>query len=241
MKKILRHPLTQSALATLIVGYIWLLRLTCRFKVEGLEHPKAFWEKGQPIIVALWHGRLLLTPALFARSYCPDDVQVDALISDHADGRLIARVAQGCGLHVITGSSSKGGAKAARTMIQQAQKGHSLLITPDGPRGPRMHLAPGVTEVAKLTGLPVVPATISASAGILFKSWDCFLMPRPFSRILIQWGEPVVLTKKMDAALRAQKKSHLEKAMVTAQMEGDKTIGNPEVVEPANIPKEFVE
>jgi len=113
------------------------------------------------------------------------------LISQHRDGEYISRIAEVFGSHVIRGSATRGGVRAFKQMILALKEGCNLVITPDGPRGPRAQVKSGAIELAKLTGAPIVPVSFSAVRRRFLKSWDAFLLPLPFCRAVYIWGEPI--------------------------------------------------
>ena len=229
MKQLFKSPFTQWLIGALIAVYIFILRCTCRVKVENAHYPNKFWEKGKPILISLWHGRLLMMSLL-----PPKDKTMFVLISGHSDGRIIKNALSFFGLKSIRGSSSKGGALAARKMVDQAKAGNTLLITPDGPHGPRMHADKGVIGVARMSELPILPVTISAKNGKIVSSWDRFLLPRPFTTLLIRWGKPITVQRKADEATRLDIKTTLEKHMNQLQKEADRSLGRTGAIEPDN-------
>lgn len=162
----------------------WLYRLL-RIVHVNRDSPESCWAKGERIIFAFWHGRLLMMP--FAYPGKP----VATLISQHRDGEYISRIAVVFGSRVIRGSATRGGVRAFKQMILALKEGLDLVITPDGPKGPRAKVKSGVIELAKLTGAPIVPVTFSAARRRSLKSWDAFLLPLPFSRAVYIWGEPI--------------------------------------------------
>ena len=165
----------------LMMGLYRLLR-SVHVNRDSLESCLA---KGERVIVAFWHGRLLMMP--FAYPGKP----LATLISQHRDGEYISRMAVVFGSRVIRGSATRGGVRAFKQMILALKEGFNLVITPDGPRGPRAKVKSGVIELAKLTGAPIVPVTFSAARRRFLKSWDAFLLPLPFSRAVYIWGEPI--------------------------------------------------
>ena len=167
--------------AWLMIGLNRLLRIV-HVNRDSLESCLA---KGERVIVAFWHGRLLMMP--FAYPGKP----VATLISQHRDGEYISRIAVVFGFRVIRGSATRGGVRAFKQMFLALKEGFNLVITPDGPRGPRAKVKSGVIELAKLTGAPIVPVTFSAARRRFLKSWDAFLIPLPFSRAVYIWGEPI--------------------------------------------------
>ena len=118
---------------------------------------KAFWETGRPVIIAFWHGRQIMMPLCYGGS------RLAILISEHRDGELIHRIVRRFGFDTVRGSTTRGGARALRQMARLGRSGADLAVTPDGPKGPRCVAQAGVVELAKLTGMPIIPLTFSAS------------------------------------------------------------------------------
>lgn len=165
----------------------WLvdaLMATCRFRVERGERYERFVAAGEPVIFAVWHGRLL------PLTYHHRERGIAALISQSGDGEYIARVVEGWGYEPVRGSSSRGGREALRSLVKRARRGQSLAITPDGPRGPRQKLQPGIITAAQLTGLPIIPLAGGASRAWWPGGWDRFCVPKPFARVRVLYGEP---------------------------------------------------
>ena len=165
-------------------GVLNALMATVRFEVENEENVTRFTDQGTPVIFSLWHGRLL------PLTYYHRNRRITAIISRSEDGEYIARVVEGWGYHTTRGSTSRGGSSALRGLVKAARKGHSLAITPDGPRGPRQQLQPGVITVAQMTGLPIIPLAGGCTRAWWPGSWDRFLVPKPFSRVTVLYGEP---------------------------------------------------
>lgn len=138
-------------------GVVWGLRWTMRIRIVNSETADAFWEKGSHFILAFWHGRQLMMPFIYKGK------GISILISRHRDGERMARMVGHFGFQSARGSTTRGGAMALRRLIQSARSGADLAVTPDGPRGPRHMVQRGVVRLAKLTGLPILPATFGAS------------------------------------------------------------------------------
>src|SRR5262245_25788446 len=177
-KRLLSSQAVQWLLSTIGSGYVLLVRWTSR-----IDRPSP--PGGGPFVIALWHGRLAMLHQLRIGNR-----PLVALISSHRDGQLISKCAWYYNIRTVTGSSTRGGISAVRQLLRLTREGHSLIITPDGPRGPRMHVNKGIVEIARLSGLPILPAAIG-STGKELKTWDHFLVPAPFSRVAIRWGEPL--------------------------------------------------
>jgi lysophospholipid acyltransferase (LPLAT)-like uncharacterized protein len=141
------------------IGYATIRALgwTLRIRTLHAERVRVFWESGRGVIIAFWHSRQLMMPLCYGGS------RLFVLISEHRDGELIHRIVRWFGLDTIRGSTTRGGARALRQMARRGREGVDLAVTPDGPRGPRCVAQPGVVELAKLTGQPIVPLTFAAS------------------------------------------------------------------------------
>lgn len=188
----------QNALAALGGALLDALMSTTRIRTEGDEHFRRFWDAGKPTVFVLWHGRLL------PPTYHHRQQGVVTLISQHRDGEYITRVVHRWGYVAVRGSSSKGGLHALRELLRHLRAGRSLAITPDGPRGPREKLKLGPLLAAQRAGAPVIPTASAASRAWFLGGWDRFLIPKPFARLQIVYGEPVWIPRDADeAALQA--------------------------------------
>lgn len=166
-------------------GIIRLLYRLNRIDFVGEHHPQAIWSRGEHLILAFWHDQLLL----MVKGYRGPGSKI--LISASKDGELIARVMDYFGQQAVRGSSSRGGRAAFKELVALAKEDVDLVITPDGPRGPRHELKDGVVQLARLGGRPVVPMAFACSRGHRFSSWDKFLLPLPFGRGVFSFGSPV--------------------------------------------------
>ncbi len=165
------------------------LRLLVRCEILGQQHLTAQWELGRRVIISFWHDQLLL----MVQGYPGKNARI--LISPSKDGELIARVMRFFGQEAVRGSSSRGGREAFKYLVKIAADPVDLVITPDGPKGPRHQLKEGVVQLARMTGRPVVPMAFACSRGHRFASWDRFLFPYPFSRGVYSYGEPLFYQK----------------------------------------------
>lgn len=138
----------------------WLIRLlgkALRIRTEGAESVDELYRQGRRMIIAFWHGRQLMMPLTYRGA------QAHVLISQHPDGELVHRIVSRFGFRSVRGSTTRGGAAALRQLIELGHSGVDLVVTPDGPRGPRHVAQIGVIHLAKATGLPIVPLTFSCS------------------------------------------------------------------------------
>jgi hypothetical protein len=136
---------------------IKLVGRTLRLQTRHAHRVHAYWRAGRNVIVAFWHGRQLMMPLAYGGR------RLYVLISEHHDGELIARILRRFGFGAVRGSTTRGGARALRQLGRLGRQGTDLAVTPDGPRGPRCVAQAGVVQLARLTGLPILPLTFAAS------------------------------------------------------------------------------
>ncbi len=184
-----------------------ILSRTMKVEVINSEIPRSFWEKGNPAIGACWHGRLLMMPIAYQGK------KLSFLVSPHRDGQIVGKALERFGFHPILGSTTRKGFSAFKKMMKAQQNGSDIGIIPDGPRGPRYRAQIGVIELAKLTGRPIVPLSFSASKRKVFKTWDHFLLPYPFSKGVFIWGEPIHVDQTGNHAHLEEKRILLERRL----------------------------
>ena len=175
----------------LIVLGFGLYRLwarTLRLRVEDPHNVVAF-VRNQPVIFAIWHNRLLMLPRVF--DPCFPTRQSFGLISASRDGDLVSILIERSGYGTIRGSSSRQGVSALRQLVDTLAAGGNVLLTPDGPRGPVYEASQGLVFLAQKTGAPVVPIHMEYSSCWRLKSWDRFIVPRPFARLRAIFGAPI--------------------------------------------------
>jgi hypothetical protein len=164
---------------------IHLLGLTLRIKAEGRAELGPRGKQDEPPLWSLWHETILMSV------WYHRDQDVHVMISASRDGELISTIGRFFGYTAVRGSSSRGGKEATREMVDFLKAGKRCAITPDGPRGPRREMKPGAVNIARLTGCPVVPFGFAAEHCWRLKSWDQFIIPKPFSRAVFVYGEPI--------------------------------------------------
>ncbi len=185
-------------LGTLLVR---ALAATWRTTIHGRTPARDRQARGEgAIILCLWHGQML--PLLCAHRGEPATV----LVSEHRDGEIIARILAAFKFSAARGSSSRGGSRALLELAQLVRAGNDIAITPDGPRGPRRQLAPGVLLIAQRTGAAVIPLVAHADRVWRLRSWDAFEIPKPFARITVLYDTPVNVSapSARDAAAQTQ-------------------------------------
>ncbi len=154
------------------------------------------------------------------------------LISQHQDGQLISRAASYIGVSTVKGSLNRGGAQAIRNMLKKFRNGECIGVTPDGPRGPRMRAHDGVINIARLVGATIIPATYSVNRSKILRSWDRFIIPRPFSKGVIVWGQPIRVPKDADLKMVEKFRLQIEDELNNICIEADMHCGQVPI-EPA--------
>jgi lysophospholipid acyltransferase (LPLAT)-like uncharacterized protein len=184
----IRHPylikLAGFLIALLVRG--WVATLGFRYRWFGKNVDPRQRDFAGRYIYIFWHENLLLPLYHYGRT----DIWV--LISQHADGQLITEVCRRLRFRTVAGSTTRGGVQAVRRMLRLSARGH-LAITPDGPRGPRREVQPGLIYLASRAGLPIIPLGIGYDRPWRMKSWDRFALPRLFSRGRCVTAEPIVV------------------------------------------------
>jgi lysophospholipid acyltransferase (LPLAT)-like uncharacterized protein len=175
-------PRRAQFIAVLGAGIVRSVVATLRVRVHdqagvlgGPSEPRLIW--------AFWHNRFFVIPHLLNRylSHRPGS----ALTSTSKDGEILAAFLQRFHVRPIRGSSSRQGVAALLEMKRLIEEGYDVAITPDGPRGPRYHLNPGIITLAQTTGALVMPIVVRYSRFWRLKSWDAFEIPKPFARVEI--------------------------------------------------------
>lgn len=199
MKSLFHAAWVQATLAWLMAAWMRFCLSTMRLTVENRGAAEGVWDAGGGVIVCFWHSKIALSPAAwdFDRGQEPR-----ALISQSVDGEVIARAIGMLGIPAIRGSSTKkdhrgrlkekGGTEAFRELLRWVKAGNCIAITPDGPRGPARRMAEGAILIARMTRAPVLMMGLAARPAIRMSTWDNGLIPLPFARGAIVWGDPVM-------------------------------------------------
>lgn len=209
-------PWVLTLVAWIGSGLLRLLHRTLRRQDVGREHFEAALARGERVIAAFWHGRLLLMTFIY-----PPHVAT-LLISRHRDGEYIARVCRRLGFPVVRGSATRGGVQAFRQMLQVLETGGHVGITPDGPKGPSRRVKPGTIELARRSGMPILPLGFGARPALRLRSWDAFLVPFPFSRGVFVMGEPLYVPPELSPAEAARLQAELAARLDAVTAEADR-------------------
>jgi len=201
--------------ATWAASVVWkALKATLRKTRQGDGPVNALVASDQRFILAFFHRRLVMMPLSYPyRRRSPDGEKrgVAILSSDSKDGEISAAIWRHLGIHAVRGTSSHGGgAQGLVKMIQVVRQGWDLGITPDGPKGPSCQVKPGAIAVAKKTRAWIVPVSVAYGNAWQLKTWDRMLIPKPFSKASVLFGEPYQVPEQIEDeapyALDLQKK-----------------------------------
>lgn len=232
-KRLLRRPGVQSTLGWSVAQYMRLIKATTRWEVRHRERVSHILGSGDGVIALTWHSRFMMLTA----AWKSDELDPYVMISRSRDGAVVAATCKALKLQTLRGSArksgkAKGGDAAAAEAVTAIRSGGCVVITPDGPRGPRQRLGDGPLRLARATGAPLMPCTFSIARRKQFDSWDKFVLPKPFGKGLILWGTPVAIpADTSDADLEAIRLG-VETEMNALMAEADKELGHVPV-EPA--------
>ena len=230
IKRIGRSEALRGLLCWIAARYIRLVHATTRWRVEGRAPVDDMLAANRAFIPAFWHSRLLMAPLGW-----PSRRRPKVLVSTHRDGELIARTVRHLKVDTIRGSTTRGGGAALRAMLKALEDGSPVGVTPDGPRGPRMRVQPGIILAASLSGAPIVPATYAVSHCRFLSTWDRFVLALPFGRGVYLWGEPMCVPREADAAAREAARRELERRLNALTEQADRLMGHAPI-EPAPEP-----
>jgi lysophospholipid acyltransferase (LPLAT)-like uncharacterized protein len=220
----LNHPAAQRMAAILLASYLRFALRTTRWTVEGAPYIAAC-VPNRAVIVAFWHECLPLMPALWMQVRAQNPAREGrVLISRHRDGRFIAAIMHRFHIGIVDGSSAKagkahdkGGASALRALLGGLSAGAAVVITPDGPRGPPRIAAEGVSRLAALGGVAVVPVAARLRWCIRLNTWDRMILPLPCGRGVLVCNPPITVARHETAAGHAAITASLTAAALRAE------------------------
>lgn len=195
MLKRLKYAIMLHLLPPVVYLFLKLLQTTAKIEHRNEDEVHRLLMQKGGLLVCFWHSRLLAMP--FAHDW--SQVTAKVLISLHRDGEFIARVIRYFGIGSVRGSQTKGAVSSVREILAELKRGTAVAITPDGPKGPRCQIKQGVIEMARISKKPIIPVAYGASKKHVFSSWDRFVLPYPFCRILFLWGDAIHVPGDTDA------------------------------------------
>ncbi len=192
-----------------VLGAIIIRILVGTLRIE--ERPKDlrqnFKERGEGIIFAFWHRKMLVLASVWKNA------NIHVLVSQHTDGEYITSVIRRLGYGVVRGSTTRGGASAIINLVRKARSGVPIAITPDGPRGPRNVAQVGVIYLGQKANTPILPVALGLSSYWEMQSWDKFIIPKPFSKVLLLYGKPIYVPPKLTEEQLEEYRLRLQKAL----------------------------
>jgi len=193
---------------------------TSRFRSHGEAPALQMLAEGRPFLLAFFHGRLFLL------MHHLKEYPLTVMVGISYLGEIQSRTLRAQGFKTVSGSRSKGAARALTRLIRDVREGRVGAFAVDGPRGPYGEVKAGVVYAAKKLGVPIVPVMTSASPAVVFRSsWDRFLLPLPFSRAVVRFGEPVVLDRNMDDGAMKNDCARLAEILNRLETEADDETG----------------
>ena len=216
-----RRAIGRPLARVVMPGVLRLLSKTWKSETLGAENLERAAGADGGHFMALWHGRMILG----LRHHGGGGKIV--LVSTSDDGELAKRVLRDHGYEIIRGSSSRRGSRAMREMITALRDGRDVVITPDGPRGPRHAMNPGPAFLARETGAAIVPIGFGVDRAWHLRSWDRFTIPKPWARIAIRYGSPIRIVADADEARLEAGAVRLAEALTRAETEAFEVLGRP--------------
>lgn len=195
------------------------LFLTTRWTQVGRHHLDALRERDERVVFVFWHGEML---SLIQHHRHEGIV---CLVSQHGDGEYITQILHRKGFGTARGSSTRGGSKGLRELLRAARSGLDLAVTPDGPKGPVHGFKPGALVAAQLTGLPMLPLAVRCSSAWRARSWDRFMVPKPFSRIRVVYGPPLRIPRGIDDDELNRLAGEMESTLLELGEEAERGLG----------------
>jgi lysophospholipid acyltransferase (LPLAT)-like uncharacterized protein len=215
----IRHLVLIKAMGFAVAWLVrlWIGTLRYRYRPMGVNvDPNQPNFRGR-YLYAFWHENILVPAYHYGRR------DISVLISQHADGQLIAEACRHLGFRLVRGSTTRGGTEAIRQMLRLSRSAH-LAITPDGPRGPRRKVQPGVVYLAARTGLPIVPIGIAFQRAWRMRSWDRFAVPHPWSAAVCVTTAPISVPDNLAKDQLEHYRLEVENAMNAATEAAEKIV-----------------
>jgi lysophospholipid acyltransferase (LPLAT)-like uncharacterized protein len=188
-----------------------LLARSWRIRLIHEERWRALRDSGEPYLFVLWHEALL--PLLWRHR----KQGIAIVVSEARDGEYLANYAESIGYRLVRGSSTRGAARALLGAVRELEAGHPVAFTPDGPRGPRRELKQGVVAAAQRAEVRILPIHAEADRAWRFSSWDRFMLPKPFARVRVAYGDPFSVAGGPDGLARGLEETRMAMEAVVTQ------------------------
>lgn len=212
----------------------WIIRIGMRLigvfsriiHIEGKEIIDDIIQNKKSVIFSFWHNRIFYAAHFLHRKVFRKGVHLTVLISQSKDGEFIARVVEGWGGTTARGSATRGGKEALHQIFAAVKKKSAIATTPDGPRGPIYNFKAGTMVIAQLTGIPIIPVSFAAKPAWVLKSWDGFVIPKFFSKIVVSIGNPIYVPRKLSDDEKEKFLIYLKKEMMDNLEQSEKKLSD---------------
>jgi lysophospholipid acyltransferase (LPLAT)-like uncharacterized protein len=202
--------------------FVRLLSLTYRITIINPGIEKLIFDRGEVPIYISWHQRFFPGITFFAKRH-----RISIMISKSKDGDYISKIAHILGWTPVRGSSTKGGKEALEELKRRALEGCTIGHIVDGPKGPFGVIKPGLLVIAQHSGMPILPAIVSSEKKWVFTSWDTFMVPKPFSRVIIMFDQETYVRDDIDSEEFERIRVSIEKRLYELYKEADKYWSRP--------------
>lgn len=229
LKQAFKSSVVQGLFCWLVSVCLRLVHSTGRWTVDEDDAARALWRDRKPFILCFWHNRLLMMPFAWNPPTGARGAPINMLISAHQDGQLIARTVGHFGIATVAGSDNRNTTSAMRALVRALRKGQCIGITPDSPPGPRMRAKNGVAVLARLAGVPVIPASYSCTRRRVLGTWDRLVVPLPLSKGVFLWGKPIHVAGDAGEAAIERARQEIEDQLSALSAEADRRCGHPAI------------
>ena len=223
MKKKIKRFLYHFLFPYAGVLLVKLLSATYRVRIMDPENETDILSRSRRLIYASWHQRFFPGITFFSTRK-----PIAIIISKSRDGEMAARAVDFLGWHSVRGSSSRGGKEALEEIKTLGRSGYKVGHIVDGPQGPFGKIKPGLIRIAQYADLPIVPTITSGQNRWVFNSWDRFMVPKPFSRVIIRFGPPILVPETLSTEEFEAVRFKVEKRLEELYADTDRVWSSPE-------------
>jgi len=223
LKTKLNHLLYRYMIPYVGLVTVKFFSFTHRVRIVDPRNERRFVDHNKGVIYISWHQRFCPGITFFAKRK-----PIAIMISQSRDGEFIAHIVRVLGWEPVRGSSTRGGREALKKLNELALDGYNIGHIVDGPKGPFGVVKPGLLRIAQATGLPIIPTITSAQKKWAINSWDKFMIPKLFSRVIIRFGKSVYVSKDLDEAEFEQKRLLVEHHLRELYDDTDRIWKDPE-------------
>lgn len=219
--------LKNRAAALLICSLVRILGRSCRLSyAQGGDRIAALGPDSEPLILCFWHNRLFYMASFFKTQLLNHGFRMSVLVSKSRDGELGTMLGESFGSNIVRGSSGKQGASGFKALYRAlADDRRSVVLLPDGSKGPVYEAKAGVVALARLTGSPIVPMSYWADRFWRLRSWDRMIVPKPFARVAVAVGEPIWVARDLTEEELEAKRIEVQNALDEVGFAAERALG----------------